>query len=115
MTKTDYCIILTSCNNEKTRDNIINKLLIEKKLSACIKSKEVQSHYIWQNKLQNCKEYLLTIKSKKGLFKKIEEQIIEIHDYQIPEIIMIPIEDGNKDYLNWLEAEIGHNTISINK
>ena len=63
-----YCLILTTCNNQKTKQNIINKLLIESKLSACIQTKEIESHYLWNNQIQNDKEYLITIKTTKNLY-----------------------------------------------
>ena len=101
-----YCLILTTCNNKKTKQNIINKLLTESKLSACIQTKEIESHYLWNNQIQNDKEYLITIKTTKNLYNKIEQKIKEVHDYEIPQIIMVAIEDGNKQYLDWIDQQI---------
>ena len=78
---------------------------MEKKLTACIHIKQVESLYRWNNKINNDEEYELSIKTKKILFNKIREIILQIHDYEIPQIIVIDIVEGYRKYLEWIDKE----------
>jgi len=101
-----YVVVLVTvpCNiSEK-----IIKFLLTKKLVACVNEiKNVNSFYWWGNKICTDKESLLIIKTKKELFKKLEQEIKKVHPYKVPEIISIEINNGNKKYLDWI------NTVTI--
>ena len=97
-----YSIILTTCNNNKVKKEIINHLL-NKNLTACIQVKKIESYYIWNNKIQQDDEYQLIIKTVAINYFKIEKIIKDFHDYKTPQIIQIPITEGSKDYLKWID------------
>ncbi len=99
-----YCIIITTTNSEDILKKIINTLF-EKKLAACIQTFPIKSHYRWQQKLVTESEYLLQIKSQTKLYNQIKQTIQVLHNYDIPEIIMIPIIQGNKEYFKWIDNE----------
>lgn len=99
--KNNYIIIFITVP-QKNADKII-KHLLAKKLVACVnKISLVESTYWWEGKICNDKESLLIIKTKKSLFKKIIIETKKVHPYTVPEIISLPITDGNKDYLKWI-------------
>jgi len=86
----------------KITDNILNK-----KLAACAQIiGPIKSIYWWKNKIENKKEWLCIIKTKKHFFKKIEKLIKDIHSYELPEITVIPIINGSKEYLKWIDNEV---------
>ena len=62
-----------------------------------------KSFYKWNGKIQKDREKLLFIKTKNSLYKKIEQEIKKLHDYEIPEIIKIDISDGLPSYLSWID------------
>lgn len=97
-----YCIILTTCNNENIKDKIV-KSLLDNKLSACIQTSNVESCYHFEGNINQDKEILLKIKTRKSLYPKVKDMIKKLHDYKIPQIISIPIIDGDKDYLVWID------------
>jgi periplasmic divalent cation tolerance protein len=101
---TNYCIITTTLPTQKSADTII-KVLLQKKLSSCIQIHSIQSHYNWKGKIESSREILLQIKTKISLFEEIKNEIQFKHPYDIPEIIMTPIIDGNDSYLTWIENE----------
>ena len=85
----------------------IAEALAKKRLSACTQILgPVESVFYWKGKLQREKEWLCLIKTKKNLYKKVENEIKKIHPYKLPEIIATPITLGNKDYINWIESEV---------
>ena len=101
---TQYIIILVTAKNKKEATAIACGLL-ETKLIACANIIDgVQSFFWWQGKIDSSKEVLLVLKSKKTLFKKISVKVKSLHSYQTPEIIALPLLDGSKDYLNWIDS-----------
>ncbi len=100
---TGYIIVYVTAPIEKATS--IAKHLLEMRLAACINMLEVESLYWWQGKIEKDKEKLLIIKTKKTCFEKLVDEIKKIHPYEVPEIIAVPIERGNTDYLTWIDRE----------
>ena len=104
MKASDYCIINTTTDSKENAD-AITQLLLEKKLIACVQSTTIQSAYRWQGKIIKSEEILLQMKTKKSLFEKIQTEIEQLHTYDVPEIIMVPLAGANAPYLQWIEEE----------
>lgn len=86
----------------------ISDQLLEKKLIACANIIEgAQSVFRWQEKIDQAKETLIILKSKQSLFKKIVKTVKAHHSYEVPEIIALPIVNGNPDYLKWINESVG--------
>ena len=98
-------IIQTTCSSKKEAKKIA-KILIRKKLAACVQVSKINSIYKWDEKICEDNEYLLYIKTKKENFRKIQRKIKENHSYDLPEILTIKITNASKEYLNF----IGDNT-----
>lgn len=99
-------IVQTTTDNKKEAKKIA-KVLLKNKLCACVQISKVKSFYYWNGKLCEDKERILSIKTKKSCFKKIQRKIKENHSYDLPEIIAIPIKKSSKEYKNF----VGVNTI----
>lgn len=81
--------------------------LIKNKLVACVNIiDKIESIFFWQGKVDNAKEVLLIIKSRKNLLNKIIATVRKNHSYQVPEIIAMPIIAGYKPYLEWIDESI---------
>lgn len=100
--ESQYSIIMTTCPSIEIAKGIIDGLL-NKKLAACIQSLDIKSNYFWQGSINEDKEVLLLIKTKKELYNEIQEFIKDNHSYEIPEIIEVPITSGFLGYLNWID------------
>ncbi len=98
------CIIETTYSDKAVGETIIQKLL-QKKLAACIQQQQINSHYHWQGKIQNDTEYLLRIKTRCDLYSQVEKLILQRHHYDLPEVIMIPIENASQSYIDWVIKE----------
>lgn len=100
-----YSVVLTTAPTLKEARSIASKLL-KKKLAACISvTSKIESHYTWKKKIQKGNEYLLIIKTRASHFSKLEKLIKKNHSYSLPEIIMLPIVRGSKEYLSWMGEE----------
>ena len=104
MEASNFCIITTTTGSKENAD-AITELLLEQKLVACVQSSNIQSAYHWQGKIIRSEEILLQLKTKKSLFKTIQMEIERLHTYDVPEIIMLPLEDANRSYLQWIDDE----------
>lgn len=80
--------------------------LVENRLVACAQfGKSITSIYRWKGKIEESEEFILTIKTHRGLFKKIEEQILRLHPYDIPQIIALKVDSISSSYYDWLCEE----------
>ncbi len=96
--------ITTATTNEAQR---ISKVLLEQRKVACVNIvPRVNSLFWWENKLDLAHESLLIVKTKASLLNEVIRVIREIHSYDIPEIIALPIVGGNQDYLEWIGKEV---------
>ncbi len=78
-------------------------ILVEERLAACVNLVPgLTSIYRWQGTLRREPEYLLLIKTTAARFTQVRERIRALHPYEVPEIIALPIRDGDPAYLNWL-------------
>ena len=102
--KQSYVIVITTTDSEEVAERITQTLL-EENLAACIQHYPVKSSYRWEGKIVHDKEILLQIKSKKQLIPKIEAKILSLHNYEIPEILAIPVTHGYEAYLKWIDSE----------
>ena len=93
-------------DEEKGRE--IARVLIEARLAACVKTAApCVSLYRWEGRIVDDREWVLTIVTRRDLYPALEEKIRALHPYQVPEIIALPVLEGNPDYLKWIEAETG--------
>ncbi len=102
----DFIIIFTTTDSKEDAKRIA-KHLVEKRLAGCVQiTGPIQSTYRWEDSIEISEEWLCSIKSKKGLFEDLESAIKEIHPYDVPEIVALPIVAGSDDYLTWLKDQL---------
>lgn len=102
--KNKYIMITTTFDNEEEANRVINSLL-EKRLVSCCQLSTITSSYHWKGNIEHSNEYLLQMKTKKELYKEVENEILKLHSYETPQIICYDIVDGYKDYLDWIGEE----------
>ncbi len=101
----NYIIIETTYPNKSKAKDLISDI-IGKRLASCIQLTEIESNYIWQEKIINEKEILLRIKTTKSNCDKISKIIKSSHPYQIPEIVVINFISNNKYYSDWMSLNL---------
>lgn len=81
----------------------IARALVESRLAACVNIvRNIRSIYRWQGAVEDDSEVLMVVKTERGLFAALSEKVKEMHSYDVPEIIAIPIVDGSESYLEWI-------------
>jgi len=100
-------IVLFITTSDSEEAHTIAKVLLSQRKVACVNIvSEVNSIFWWQDKLDSAQESLLIIKTKALQLNQIVALVKEIHSYEVPEIIALPIINGNQDYLEWIDKEV---------
>jgi|SRR5689334_18047481 len=104
---TNKIVVLVTCGSFKEAQQL-GRTLVERKLVACanILRAPVQSIYWWKNKIESADEFLLFLKSSRTRFAAVDSSIRELHSYDLPEIIALPITAGSQDYLDWISKSV---------
>ncbi len=101
----EKCIVVYVTAGDAGEAETIAKTLVFEKLAACVNIVDkVRSIYYWDGKINDESEFLLVVKTGEENFSAVERRIKELHSYQTPEIIAMPIVQGSKDYIDWLVA-----------
>ena len=96
-------IVLTTCGSKEQAHKIARQL-VERRLAACVNIvAPIESVYRWEGKVESATEWLLVIKTRAEKFAAVRQEIEELHSYDLPECIMLTIEDGSREYLKWIE------------
>jgi periplasmic divalent cation tolerance protein len=99
-----YVIVLMTAPNREEASRIV-RVLLEERLIACGNIVDsVCSLFWWEGKIEKEKEVLVIMKSSEGLFKELSERVRELHSYDVPEVLALPIVDGSRSYLDWLKG-----------
>jgi len=102
---TEYITVLITAPNEEEAAKI-SRTVVEESLAACVNIiRSVRSIYRWQGSVEDESEVLMIAKTKRALFDRLKGRIKELHSYEVPEIIGLPVIEGSKQYLDWLSQE----------
>ena len=102
---TDKIVVFTTCGSEEEARKLAS-VLIEKHLAACVNiTAPVISVYRWKGVVEEAKEWMLIIKSRRERFDDLRIVLEAAHSYELPEVLAVPVVDGSPNYLAWVEAE----------
>ena len=94
-------VMVTAGNGDEALT--IARTLVEEKLTACVQIiPRIRSIYRWKGEICDEEEHLLIMKTRSELFPLLQDRIRELHSYEVPEIISLPVADGLPEYLGWL-------------
>ena len=104
---TDKVLVLVTCGSRKEARKIA-RALVRQRLAACVSEigVPVASTYRWKGKIESANEFLLLIKTTKKRFAAVRDAVRELHSYEVPEIIALPIAAGSRDYLGWIADSV---------
>lgn len=101
----NYGVVLVTVSSLSEGEKIAT-ILIQEKLAACINLMPITSFYTWEGKLCQDQEYQLIMKTDLTKFAQLESKIKQLHSYDVPEIIAIPIVKGSESYLTWIKDSL---------
>lgn len=110
---TGYQVILSTAPDVEVARRIASEL-VERRLAACVNLvPAMESIYRWQGKVETSQEVLLVIKTSRLKQTKLLEALTELHPYDTPEGIALPIAAGLEKYLAWIGTSLGEDCDSL--
>jgi len=101
-----YMIVLTTTATKKEAENITRNLLNQRLIACANILGPVSSLFWWKEKISRENEFLVLMKTSADLFEKLATTVKQMHSYEIPEIIAVPITKGEQTYLEWLSGSL---------
>jgi periplasmic divalent cation tolerance protein len=102
----DKRIVLSTAGTQEEAQKIAHAL-VERRLAACVNIVgPIQSVYRWKGAVESAPEHLLIIKTTAAAFPSVRRAIRELHSYELPECVMLAIEDGSPEYLEWIAESV---------
>ncbi len=100
-----FSLVYVTVPNQEEAE-LISKILLDEKLSACVNIfSNSKSYFRWNGKIEFNSEVSIFIKTKESLVNSVSKKIIELHSYECPCIISLPITGGNPEFLSWIGNE----------
>jgi periplasmic divalent cation tolerance protein len=95
-------MVFCTCPDQESAERIANHL-IENRLAACVNiSSPLKSVYRWQGEIETADEVMLFIKTTTSSYDKLEHAILSLHPYELPEVLAVPVDKGQQNYLGWI-------------
>jgi len=103
----DHVQVLTTVGSVEDAERI-SSALVERRLAACVQTiGPIASRYRWQGAVETAREWQCLAKTETARYGEVEAAIAELHPYDEPEIVAIPIVAGSAAYLAWISAAVG--------
>jgi periplasmic divalent cation tolerance protein len=95
-------VVMVTCADDAQAEKIA-ECLVQERLAACANiAGRVRSVFRWQGAISRESETLLLMKTRPELFDRLARRVKELHSYEVPEVIALPIVDGSPDYIAWV-------------
>lgn len=98
-------VILVLSTVPESESARIAETLVSERLVACVNATPVRSTYRWKGEICRDREDLLIMKTRESLFARVRDRVREIHPYEVPEILALPVWGGFEGYLRWVVVE----------
>lgn len=100
----DYAVVL--CTAPPDHSGRIARLIVEERLAACVNISPVRSTFIWEGEVNQEAEDLLIIKTERQKVEDLSARMRAVHPYDLPEVIVLPIVEGDGRYLAWISESL---------
>ncbi|GIW41042.1 MAG: dihydroorotate dehydrogenase [Candidatus Binatia bacterium] len=100
-----FVVVLTTVGGEEEGARMA-KSLVGERLAACVNACPVRSTYRWRGEVSEDPEILLFVKTRAERVEEVFSRIRELHSYELPELLVLPVLGGSEEYLEWLGEEV---------
>ena len=97
----EYCIAMTTLEDEDSAARLA-RALVEAKLAACVQLVHMRSTFSWEGAVEDAREVLVLMKTRTGVYERLQQFVCDNHPYDVPEILQIPVTTGFGPYLSWV-------------
>ncbi|WP_354644405.1 divalent-cation tolerance protein CutA [Kitasatospora camelliae] len=104
MTNRDF-IVVTTTHDDEAKARELAAAVVRERLAACAQVYAVRSVYWWDGEVQDASEWRIDLKTRAAVGDRLAARIGELHSYDTPEIIGVPVVTGSSAYLDWVRAE----------
>jgi periplasmic divalent cation tolerance protein len=101
----NYGVVLVAASSQAEAETIA-QALVASQLAACVSMTPIRSIYTWQGQVHQDEEWQLVIKTCLDHFSELEAKVQELHSYEVPELIALPILRGSPAYLQWIGEQV---------
>ena len=103
---TEMLMVFVTCETKAQAEEIANKVVGEQ-LAACVNVVPgVRSCYVWEGKLTWSEELLLVMKTTKDAFERLKARVGELHSYEVPEVVAVPVDAVAEKYGAWVKGNV---------
>ena len=100
----EHVQVVTTTDSERAAAELARSV-VETRAGACVQVVPIRSFYRWDGAVQDDPEWQLQIKTSASRLDALVAHIVEQHEYDVPEVVVLPIEGGNPAYLSWVDDE----------
>ncbi len=99
-------VVLTTVETKEDGERLA-RAMVEERLAACAQvSGPMVSHYWWEGKVERAEEWLVRLKTTAGRYPALEERLVELHLYSLPQVVAVPAEAAFGPYREWVAGEV---------
>jgi periplasmic divalent cation tolerance protein len=100
---TDVILVLTTAPDDEAET--LARTLVEEHLAACVNvHPSMTSLYWWKGNIERDAESQIVIKTTRGRLEALAARLAELHSYELPELLVVPVASGSQEYLGWVHA-----------
>lgn len=106
---TEAIVVYVTCPPDDAET--LAETLVKEGLVACVNIvPSIKSIYMWQGSVAKDQESLLVMKTSSAIYDRLEARVKQLHSYELPEVIALPIQKGSEKYLDWLLSSLKDKT-----
>lgn len=100
---TEYVIVMTAVESEPLAGALAREA-VDQRLAACVQSIPITSTYRWDESIETAQEHILHFKTASDKVEQLQAFIVANHEYDVPEVLVVPVSGGHGPYLDWVRA-----------
>ncbi|HLV60616.1 MAG TPA: divalent-cation tolerance protein CutA [Fredinandcohnia sp.] len=102
----DAIAVLVTAPDRESADVLARALVEERRIACANVLPGIRSVYRWEGRVEEGEEVLLVLKTTRARFEEVRARVVELHPYEVPEVIALPVVAGHEAYLRWIADSV---------